>query len=181
MAGFGLRAPSLGSRWALLAGLLLAMFLWARPALAAALDINAASADQLQTLPGLGPSKAAAIVEYRSANGAFTKLDDLLSVRGIGPATVDSLRNLVVVGPRLVVAPDAAPGIAPPGAKGKVNVNTATSTALQGLPGIGPDQAAAIVSDRKQNGPYKRCDDLARVPAIGPATVAVLRDLCRVN
>jgi competence protein ComEA len=167
-------------RW-LLALLWLGIALWAQPAWADPIDVNAASADQLQTLPGIGPSKAAAIVEYRSANGAFAKLDDLLAVRGIGPATLDNLRDLVVVGPRLVVTPDAAPGVAPPAAKGRVDINAATSTALQVLPGIGPEQAAAIVADRQQNGPFKTCDDLARVAGIGAATVAVLRDLCRVN
>lgn len=165
----------------LLAPLLLALALWARPAFADPIDVNAASADQLQTLPGIGPSKAAAIVEYRSANGKFGTLDDLLAVRGIGKATLANLRELVVVGPRLVVTPDAKPGIAPPVAKGKVDINTATATALQTLPGLGPEQAAAIVADRKQNGPFKSCDGLARVQGIGPATVAVLRDLCRVN
>jgi competence protein ComEA len=59
------------------------------------IDVNAASADQLDTLPGVGPSTAAAIVAYREAHGAFATVDDLGEVRGIGPAKLDAIRGLV--------------------------------------------------------------------------------------
>lgn len=62
-------------------------------------DINTATADQLATLPRIGPAKAAAIVAYRSAHGPFTTVDDLDKVSGIGPATVEAVRALVSVGP----------------------------------------------------------------------------------
>jgi competence protein ComEA len=74
-----------------------------------------------------------------------------------------------------------ATSVTPAGSTGKINVNTATASALEALPGIGPTKAAAIVSDREQNGPYASCDDLARVSGIGPATVSSVRDLCTVE
>ncbi len=60
-------------------------------------DVNTATADQLDGLPGIGPATAAAIVAYRDAHGSFSTVDDLGEVRGIGPAKLDALRGLVVV------------------------------------------------------------------------------------
>ena len=59
------------------------------------LNVNRASAEELVQLPGIGPVIAARLVEERG-KGAFSSLDDLTRVRGIGPATVDRLRGLVV-------------------------------------------------------------------------------------
>jgi competence protein ComEA len=52
---------------------------------AARIDLNRASANELQTLPGIGPAIAARIIEYRSANGPFRTFDELEKVSGIGP------------------------------------------------------------------------------------------------
>jgi len=69
------------------------------------LDVNAAPADELAILPGLGPALARRIVEYREAHGPFADLDSLLDVPGIGPATLAGLRPHL----RTVAAPDQAP------------------------------------------------------------------------
>lgn len=58
-------------------------------------DLNTATVDQLDALPGIGPATAAAIVAFRQANGPFSRVDDLGKVRGIGPAKLDALRSLV--------------------------------------------------------------------------------------
>ncbi len=58
-----------------------------------AVSINHASATDLQQLSGIGPSLAAAIVEFRERNGPFRSVDDLLSVPGIGPAKLAALRD----------------------------------------------------------------------------------------
>jgi competence protein ComEA len=60
-------------------------------------DLNNATVAQLDQLPGVGPSTARAIVEHRSRNGPFAKVDDLLAVRGIGPAKLAELRAFVRV------------------------------------------------------------------------------------
>lgn len=62
------------------------------------LDINRATAAELQTLPGIGPTLAARIVAFRDENGPFAGVDDLVRVPGIGPKTVAALRDLVTVG-----------------------------------------------------------------------------------
>jgi competence protein ComEA len=64
----------------------------------ALVDLNTADVALLDTLPGVGPSTAAAIVAYRGANGRFRTVDDLGEVRGIGPAKLEQLRPLVTVG-----------------------------------------------------------------------------------
>jgi competence protein ComEA len=64
-----------------------------------AVDINAADAVALEELPGVGPSIAQAIVEWREANGPFASVDELEDVPGIGPATLDEIRENARVGP----------------------------------------------------------------------------------
>ena len=61
------------------------------------LDVNTATEQQLDTLPGVGPSTARAIVAYRIAHGPFARVEDLLNVRGIGPAKLEALLGLVRV------------------------------------------------------------------------------------
>jgi competence protein ComEA len=61
------------------------------------LDLNTATVEQLDALPGVGPVTAAAIVAWRQANGKFTSVDQLADVDGIGPARLDKLRPLVRV------------------------------------------------------------------------------------
>lgn len=63
------------------------------------LDLNQATQEQLESLPGIGPGKAADIIAYREINGAFTSIDDLLNVEGIGPKTLETLSELIIVGP----------------------------------------------------------------------------------
>jgi competence protein ComEA len=67
------------------------------PAPDAPVNLNTATAAQLDALPGVGPATAAAIVRDREAHGPFRTVDDLARVRGIGPAKLDQLRNLVTV------------------------------------------------------------------------------------
>jgi competence protein ComEA len=60
-------------------------------------DLNTASADELDTLPGVGPATSSAIIAHREQNGPFTSVDQLLDVRGIGEAKLEQLRPLVTV------------------------------------------------------------------------------------
>jgi len=60
-------------------------------------NLNTATAEQLDSLPGVGPVTAAAIVAWRAANGSFASIDQLAEVDGIGPARLEKLRPLVRV------------------------------------------------------------------------------------
>ena len=59
------------------------------------IDINEASLDELDELPGIGPALAQAIVSHREQHGPFASVDELLEVRGIGEAKLDQIRPLV--------------------------------------------------------------------------------------
>ena len=69
------------------------------PADGPALNLNSATAAELEKLPGVGPATAARIVEYRQKNGAFKKVEDLMNVRGIGEKTFLTLKPLITVAP----------------------------------------------------------------------------------
>ncbi|WP_035102171.1 helix-hairpin-helix domain-containing protein [Aneurinibacillus terranovensis] len=60
-------------------------------------DINHATAEQLQTLPGIGPGKAAAILQYRQDHGAFKAEEDLRQIKGIGEKTLEKIRPKILV------------------------------------------------------------------------------------
>ena len=60
-------------------------------------DINTATAEDLQKVPGIGEALARRIIEFREEHGRFEKVDDLLNVRGIGVASLEKLRHFVVV------------------------------------------------------------------------------------
>ena len=61
------------------------------------MDINSATARELQALPGIGEVRSESIIRYRGANGPFSSVEDLLGVRGIGAATLDAIRDLIEV------------------------------------------------------------------------------------
>ena len=61
------------------------------------LDINTATQDQLDELPGIGSSKAQQIISYRQQNGPFQKIDDLQNVPGIGPGIFEKIKDLITV------------------------------------------------------------------------------------
>ncbi|WP_417550080.1 ComEA family DNA-binding protein [Methylophaga sp.] len=61
------------------------------------ININTASADELQLLNGVGSSTANAIVDYREQNGAFSSVEDLVNIKGIGEKKVANLAEQVTV------------------------------------------------------------------------------------
>jgi competence protein ComEA len=61
------------------------------------ININTASATELETLPGVGPSTAKAIITYRTTVAPFSSIDDLLQVSGIGPAKLEAIRAYIAV------------------------------------------------------------------------------------
>jgi competence protein ComEA len=160
------------------------------PRSALRVDLNTADRTELLQVPGIGHALVENILEHR-AGQRFEKVDDLASVKGIGPHTLEKLRPFVKAEPTLGVflARGAEPEVETlerkpvvpypttnkirPG-EPPINVNAATVEGLQRLPGIGPTIAARIVAVREEK-PFASVDDLRRVGGIGAKTLDKLR------
>ena len=69
----------------------------AKPPMTGSININTASATELEALPGIGAKTAARIVEYRQKNGPFKKIEDLMNVRGVGEKNFLKLKAQISV------------------------------------------------------------------------------------
>jgi competence protein ComEA len=165
-------------------------------------DLNRATRAELLQLPGIGESLAKRIEEYRLEHGRFRQVNDLIEVHGVGPATLERLRPWIEVKidggesftreepatPRPVSrsknreeAPSAKkPSQKETGLTSAIDINRATLTELQRLPGVGPKMSQKIV-DERDKAPFKSVDDLRRVHGIGPKTLERLRPHVTVN
>lgn len=156
------------------------------------IDLNRATESDLVSLPGIGHSKARAILAYRDQRGGFTAVEQLGEVKGIGAKTLGRLRPLVRVGGGSTPSPvppmtdepepDRAPAPRAPGptASGLVDLNVATEADLVRLPGIGPAKARAILELRGRIGAFGSVDQLGDVKGIGAKTLDRLRPLVTV-
>ena len=71
----------------------------ASAAITAPININTADLDELDKLPGIGPSIAQAIIDYRTQNGPFKTIEDINAVKGIGDALFAKIKDSITVGP----------------------------------------------------------------------------------
>jgi competence ComEA-like helix-hairpin-helix protein len=152
----------------------------AEPRTGGLIDINTATAEQLQEIPGAGPSMAEKIIASRP----FRSVDDLKKVPGIGDATFEKFKPYVrVAGAN--AAPASAPGPAissTTATSGLLNLNTASAQQLDALPDIGPSMAEAIVKYRESiGGRFSSVDQLDNVSRVGPALLAKIRPLVTVQ
>jgi competence protein ComEA len=74
----------------------------------APVNLNTATAEQLATIPGVGPRMAERIIDYRQKNGGFKKLEDLMNVSGIGEKNFLKMKPLITVAPSTPAAKQAA-------------------------------------------------------------------------
>ncbi len=99
------------------------------------ININTADATLLETLPGIGPVKAQAIVDYRQANGPFLLIADIQEVSGIGPATFANIQALITVG----TASDAGNSNPPDNAPPTATSSESSAAAVPNPPGGSPE------------------------------------------
>jgi len=144
------------------------------------INVDLASATELARLPKVGIRLAKVIVADRQAHGPFGSLAALDRVSGIGPGLLKSLSAHVAFSgaaglpssPSSAMIGAAAP---PPTGASPLDLNTASLTELDALPGVGPSKAAAILQYRERQGRFSSVEELERVPGFGPAAISHLR------
>ena len=154
------------------------------------IDINSAGVSELVRLPGVGASRAQAIIDYRTQNGPFRSIEDLVRVPGIGPATMNNLRSMVTIGESQggaqpaspapqAAAPAAQPGAAPaPAAPENRGMRAVTELDLHdGSPPASPPPAPPTPA------PQPAAPAAAPAPAPAPASApaAGRSDLININ
>lgn len=73
------------------------LFVFITTLLFSAVNVNRANSAQLQTLNGIGPTKAQEIIKYRKSHGGFKTVDELVNVKGIGPKTLIKMKSQVTI------------------------------------------------------------------------------------
>lgn len=166
------------------------------------IDLNSATADELAELPGIGPVLAKAIVAGRPyktvddlknvkgiGDAKFATLSKLVKVTPPDKASAPPAKSATTKrattkddGPPAASKPAAKDDIAKKSTKGsskpalkpgqKIDINTASKTELEALPGIGPVKAQAIIDKR----PFKTIDDIKDVKGIGDVTFDKIKD-----
>jgi competence protein ComEA len=167
----------------------------------AAVDINSATAKELEAFNGVGPATAAKIIDFRTTNGSFESCDQLVKVSGIGVKTLEKIKpdcvaeqpaeegktkaSKVLKGkkdkPGPVAGKKEIPGVSEAPKKdpsNAVDINTASATELEKLTGVGASTAAAIIDYREKIGGFETCADLVKVKGIGPEKLKKLAAEC---
>lgn len=159
------------------------------PAPAAAAAVSASPSGAVLLVDVAGWVRHPGVYEFHDGDRVIDAID---AAGGARPgAGLDSLNlaapladgTQVLVPRALTSGPGGVPPgfpAASPGTPAKVNVNTASATELEALPGVGEVIAQRIVDYRTQNGPFASVDDLLNVSGIGDATLAEMRDLVTV-
>jgi competence protein ComEA len=130
------------------------------------IDINNATQEAIETLPGVGPKLAQQIIAARP----FRTFSDLDKVKGIGVKKLEQLRGRIIILP--MRAQPAASLHPSTNQIAKVNLNTATQAELEKLPGIGPKRAEAIIAAR----PFRQVEDLRKIRGLSRAQLQELKD-----
>lgn len=121
-----------------------------KPAIKGLVDINRASAEEWQQLPGIGEKRAAQIVKFRESLGGFVSVEQVGEMYGLPDSVFQRIKPML--------APNA-------GAVRKIDINAASAEALDAHPYISMKQAKLIVAHREQHGAYATVDDLADIAA----------------
>ena len=119
------------------------------------IELNASDVEQLESLPGIGPTFSKRIISYRNLLGGFYTLQQLKEVWGISDSLFNGVLKFLIVDP---------------GKSKKINLNTATITEFQKHPYFKYRIARALIDFRNQHGLYKRLEDIQKIILIDEQT-----------
>lgn len=154
------------------------------------LNINTATEEELMTLPGVTRAVARSIVEYREYIGGFKKVEDLALVSGVGATKLEQVKFEICVSSKGSSAQHSPSSLRrdllaeqlPPHHLAtsvpltpRVNINTATPAQLMSVRGVTEKVAASIVDCRREHGPFRSVEDLARLGGISAALLDRIR------
>ena len=136
------------------------------------ININEADMASLEKLPGIGPSIASRIIDYRNKH-VFKFKKDIMKVSGIGEKTYGKIENLITTGKSEPSEKDSQE-------ETRVNINTAGLEELISLPGIGKVYAERIIEYRRKHR-FESIGEIVKIKGIGEKTYQKLKDLIRVK
>lgn len=134
------------------------------------ININTANTSQLEALPGVGPAIAKRIIDYRNTHGNFARPEDLVNVRGIGQSKLSKIL------PHITASSSGTRVAQHQSSAGKININTANTSQLETLPGVGPAIAKRIIDYRNTHGNFASLDDLVNVRGISQAKLEGMKN-----
>ena len=134
-------------------------------------DPNTATVPELDRLPGVGPSLAAAIVKDRTTNGPFRSTADLARVKGLSAARARSLSEHV----KLPEAASDAPGLPAQEPARPVPLNRATPADLDRIPGVSRKLALRIIAARDSLRGFREWSQIDAIPGVGPKLLERLK------
>ena len=144
------------------------------------IDLNSAGLQELKAIKGIGEAKANWIIAFRDEKGPYRSVDDLLQVKGIGPKTLESIREFLYVDGSFLseyLAADQTEKSSKSG--GKIDINRAGLEELIALPGIGEVKGKQIITYRETHGKFNKTEELINVSGIGEKTLqAILPFIC---
>jgi len=144
------------------------------------IELNSAGLQELKAIKGIGEAKANWIIAFRDEKGPYRSVDDLLQVKGIGPKTLESIREFLYVDGSFLseyLAADQTEKSSKSG--GKIDINRAGLEELIALPGIGEVKGKQIITYRETHGKFNKTEELINVSGIGEKTLqAILPFIC---
>ena len=167
-------------------------------------NINTAGKDELDSLPGIGEKKAELIIEYRTKNGKFKSLKDIVNVKGIGEKTFEKLEPLITIDEnsketttetkttetvkkeekkdnQMTISDDDLVDSTDKDPTGRINLNTSAEEDFLLLPGIGEAKAAQIIEYRNKNKYFFSISEIKNVKGITDSMFAKMSDFITVK
>lgn len=133
------------------------------------LNVNTATLEQLDALPGIGKTMAENILHLRKEKGELKSLAELKEIKGVSPKKFSALARVLTI------------AVAGSGEPRRLNLNFATLDELEALPGVGPKLAREIQDARSAKGGFKSVEDLEDIPGLSEKKYKLFESLVEIK